>query len=89
MEVFFSILAIASLIFCSVIIIDKTIFDKRLRDVESGMTGKEVEQKTGRKLEILKIESGSYYARISSILRIFHYRLVFLNGRLISKQREQ
>jgi len=88
MELVFSILAIASLIFCSVIIIDKTIFDKRLRDVETGMTGREVERKTGRRLEILKIENGSYYARLSSILRIFHYRLVFFNGKLISKQRE-
>lgn len=88
MELVFSILAVASLIFCSVVIIDKTIFDKRLRDVESGMTGYEVERKTGKCLEILKIEGGTYYARVSSILKIFHYRLVFFNGRLISKQRE-
>ena len=88
MEIFFSIVAVLSLIFCSVIIIDKTIFDKRIRDIENGMTGKEVEKVTGRKLQIIKIEKDTYYARLTSILTIFKYRLVFFNGRLISKQRE-
>lgn len=88
MEIFFSIVAVLSLIFCSVIIIDKTIFDKRIRDIENGMTGKEVEKVTGRKLQIIKIERDTYYARLTSILTIFKYRLVFFNGRLISKQRE-
>lgn len=88
MEIFFSILAVLSLIFCSVIIIDRTIFDKRIRDIENGMTGKEVEKVTGRKLQIIKIEKDTYYARLTSILTIFKYRLVFFNGRLISKQRE-
>ena len=88
MEIFFSIVAVLSLVFCSVIIIDKTIFDKRIRDIENGMTGKEVEKVTGRKLQIIKIEKDTYYARLTSILTIFKYRLVFFNGRLISKQRE-
>lgn len=88
MEIFFSIVAVLSLIFCSVIIIDRTIFDKRIRDIENGMTGKEVEKVTGRKLQIIKIEKDTYYARLTSILTIFKYRLVFFNGRLISKQRE-
>ena len=88
MEIFFSIVAVLSLIFCSVIIIDRTIFDKRIRDIENGMTGKEVEKVTGRKLQIIKLEKDTYYARLTSILTIFKYRLVFFNGRLISKQRE-
>ena len=54
MEIFFSIVAVLSLIFCSVIIIDKTIFDKRIRDIENGMTGKEVEKVTGRKFITVK-----------------------------------
>lgn len=88
MEIFFSIIAVLSLIFCSVVVIDKTIFDKRIKDIETGMTGKEVEKVTGRKLEILKLEKDTYYARLTSILTIFRYRLVFFNGRLISKHRE-
>lgn len=88
MEIFFGIIAILSLVFCSVVIIDKTIFDNKIRNIDSGMTGKEVQEAAGRKLEIVKIEGNTYYARIKSHLRFFRYRLVFFNGRLISKQRE-
>lgn len=88
MEIFFSIVAVLSLLFCSVIIVDKTLFDRKIHYIESGMTGKEVEKVCGRKLEVLKVEKDTYYARLTSYLTIFHYRLVFFNGRLISKQRE-
>ena len=88
MEIFFSIVAVLSLLFCSVVIIDRTIFEKKIKDIQTGMTGKEVEEVTGRKLQILKVERTTYYARLTSALTIFRYRLVFFNGRLISKTRE-
>lgn len=88
MEIFFSIVAILSLLFCSVVIIDRTIFDKKIREIETGMTGKDVERVTGRKLQIIKIEKNAYYARLTSTLTIFKYRLVFYNGTLVSKTRE-
>lgn len=47
MEIFFSIAAVASLVFCSVMIVDRTIFKKRLADTPLGLTGKEVQERTG------------------------------------------
>lgn len=88
MEIFFSIVSILSLIFCILVIVDMTIFSSKMRNVSSGMTGKEIQDATGLKLKILKIESGVYYARIVSSLSFFHYRLVFCNGKLISKQKD-
>jgi hypothetical protein len=88
MEIFFSIVAILSLVFCTLVIIDKTIFDSKIREIDNGMTGKEVQNVSGKKLEIIKIDGNTYYARIKSSMKFYRYRLVFFNGRLISKQRE-
>lgn len=86
-EIFFSIISILSLAFCSIIIIDKSLFTQKLRNIEFGMTGKEVQEAANIRLEIVKIDGNIYYARIKSYLSLFKYRLVFCNGKLFSKQR--
>lgn len=88
MEIFFCILAVLSLIFCSVVVVDKTIFDLNMRKIDPGMTGKEIERETGRKVTIVSIEKDRFYARIVSPLTLFRYRLIFINGKLVSKQRD-
>lgn len=88
MEIIFSIIAVLSLIFCVVIIVDRTIFLRKLKEVEVGMTGKQVEEAAGYPLQIVSIEGTSYQAVVKSFLTIFKYRLVFYNGRLVTKQRE-
>lgn len=88
MEIFFSIIAVLSLIFCIGIIIDRTIFDRKMRNIQVGMTGKEIEAASGYKLLVLKVDKNTYYARIQSTFTVFKYRLVFFNGKLISKQKE-
>lgn len=89
MEIFFSIVSILSLIFCILVIVDMTLFSHKIRIITTGMTGKEIQVSTGLKLKILKIEPGNvYYARINSHLNFFRYRLVFYNGKLISKQKD-
>lgn len=88
MEIFFSILTVLALIFCVCIIIDRTIFDRRIKSIKTGMTGKEVEKASGYKIQVLSIDKNTYYARVQSTLTIFKYRLVFFNGKLISKQKE-
>lgn len=89
MEIFFSIITVLSLVFCIGIIIDKTIFDMQTRNIETGMTGKEIEAVSKCKVYVISIKNNNtYYARIQSKLTIFKYRLVFFNGRLISKQKE-
>ena len=87
-EIIFSIISVLSLIFCILVIVDSTIFSQKIKEVRTGMTGKEVQDITNMKLKILKIEGNVYYARISSYLTMFRYRLVFCNGKLISKQRD-
>lgn len=88
MEIFFSIAAVASLVFCSVMIVDRTIFKKRLADTPLGLTGKEIQERTGFQFEILSVNGNSYAVRVKSKLTIFKCKLVFVNGKLISKQQE-
>ena len=88
MEILFSILAVGALIFCVVMIVDKTVFDKKIKEIGLGLTGKEIQDMTGKKLKIVKVEGNSYQAIVMSTLTIFKYRLVFFEGKLISKQKE-
>lgn len=88
MEVIFSIIAVLSLVFCVVIIVDRTIFTRKIKEIEVGMTGKEVEEAAGYPLQIVSIEGTSYQAVVRSFLTIFKYRLIFYNGKLVTKQRE-
>lgn len=88
LEIIFAILSVLSLVFCVAVMIDMTIFNSKIRDVKSGMTGKEIQRITNLKLKILKIDGNVYYAQIISTLTMFKYRLVFCNGKLISKQRD-
>lgn len=88
LEIVFSIISILSLIFCTAVMIDMTLFNSKIRDVRTGMTGKEIQRQTNLKLKILKVDGNVYYAQIISTLTMFKYRLVFCNGRLISKQRD-
>ena len=87
-EIIFSIISILSLIFCILVIVDSTIFSQKIKEVRTGMTGKQVQEATNMKIRILKVEGNVYYARLSSYLTMFRYRLVFCNGRLLSKQRD-
>ena len=89
MEIFFSIVLIVSCVFCILVVMDRAIFAQRTKTVEIGMTGKEVQQNTGLKLKIINVEGNNYTAILFSTSTFFKLRLVFTNGRLISKQRFQ
>jgi len=86
LEIIFSILSVASLVFCALIVVDRTIFQGKVRLISIGMTGKEIEELTGFKLTILEIGRTSYSAQVRSMLTIFKCKLVFHNGRLVNKQ---
>ena len=86
-EIIFSIFSIASLLFFTLVVIDRVIFENKLKTVAEGMTGAQIQESSGLKLEILKVSGNTYYARIQSRLTIFKCRLIFLNGKLVSKQR--
>lgn len=88
MEIFFTIIAIASLVFCVFVVVDKVIFDRVIKDIPTGSTGKDIQARTNHKLRIVKIEKESYQAIITSRLTLFKYRLIFFKGKLISKQKE-
>ena len=87
MEWIFASAAIIAVLFCAVVITDKIIFDKKLARIESGMTGKQVQQSANIKLKIIRIEQNMYYARISSPFSIFKYQLIFRDGKLLQKHR--
>lgn len=87
MEWIFASAAIIAVLFCAVVITDKIIFDKKLARIESGMTGKQVQQAANIKLKIIRIEQNMYYARISSPFSIFKYQLIFRDGKLLQKHR--
>lgn len=86
-NIVYGVILVISCVFCALIVIDRALFSQKLRQIESGMTGKEIQDQTGLMIKILKIEGSAYYAMVSSKLTIFKMRLVFINGRLISKQR--
>lgn len=87
-EIVFSILSILSLIFCITVMVDMTVFNQKVKEIRKGMTGKQIQNLTGLKLKILKVEANVYYAQVTSVLTMFRYRLVFCNGKLINKQRD-
>ena len=87
-ELVFSIISILSLVFCILVMTDMIIFLQKVKEIKTGMTGKEIQRITGLKLKIIRIESNVYYAQIISHFTMFKYRLVFCNGKLISKQRD-
>lgn len=87
-EVFFAIVSILSLLFCSAVIIDKTVFTQKVREISAGMTGREIQNITGLKVKITEVKGNVFYARINSTLSLFRYRLAFCNGKLVSKQRD-
>ena len=88
MEIFFSIVSLASLVFCTGIITDRVIFMNSMKMISVGMTGQEIQEISGLKITIIKISGKTYYGQVQSKLSIFKYRLVFLNGKLISKIRD-
>lgn len=87
-EIFFAVVSVLSLVFCTAVIIDKAIFTQKVRDIMTGMTGRQIQELTGLKLQITKVSGNVFYARVSSGLSVFKYRLAFCNGKLISKQRD-
>ena len=66
MEILVTVLAILSLIFATFVIIEKIIFDRKIHSTDIGMTGRDVEDCTGLKLHILKVDGATYYAHIYS-----------------------
>ena len=87
MEWIFAIAAVLAVLFCAVVITDKIVFDKKLQQIEVGMTGKEVQRAANIKLKIIRLEKNMYYARISSPFSMFKYQLVFRDGKLLQKHR--
>lgn len=87
MEIFFAIIAMLALGFCIIVIIDRAIFNYKVNTIITGMTGRQIENLTGLKVYILDVSDGgkTYYATIRSKLTIFRYRLVFFEGKLLSK----
>ena len=59
----------------------------KVNSIITGMTGRQIEKITGLKVYILDVSDGgkTYYATIRSRLTIFKYRLVFFEGKLLSK----
>ena len=88
MEIFFSILAVLSLTFCTFIVVDKTVFDRKLKRLKIGMTGKEIEEQENFRIQILDVKGSTYTARVFSKLTIFKCKLFFQDGKLMSKQKE-
>lgn len=88
MEIFFGILAMLSIIICTLIIVDKTLFEKKINSIDVGMTGREIQENTGLRLRIIKVDGNTYYARVISVSTIFKYRFAFYDGKLVNKQRE-
>ena len=87
MDVVFTIFFMLCLIIFIILIIDNVIFRSKTSMIETGMTGKEIQERTGLKVIIVSVQGNVYYARIQSKLTLFSYRLAFSNGRLVSKQR--
>lgn len=87
LEIIFTILAVLSLLFLVAVVVDKTIFDRRLKDAKKGMTGKEVQKNTGFKMKVIQIEGNQYTAEVRSFITLFKCKLIFVNGRLIIKQK--
>lgn len=85
MELFFGIVSILSMLFAAVVLVDKTIFTYHIRQATRGMTGKQIQEITGLKLKIYKVDGKTYYALVHSTLTMFKYRLVFYEGKLLSK----
>ena len=86
-EIVLLIILILSCIFCMLIVIDKALFVQKTRNILMGMTGKEIQDNFNLKIYFLSIEGDTYYALIRSKLTIFKMRLVFVNGKLLAKQR--
>lgn len=87
MEWIFASAAVLAVVFCAVVITDKIIFDKKLQNIEIGMTGKEIQRVANVRLKVIRLEKNMYYARINSPFSIFKYQLVFRDGKLLQKHR--
>lgn len=88
LEIFFAVVSVIAFGLCITVMIDMILFFQKMKDVKTGMTGKQIQNVTGYKLQILKIDDAVYYARVTSKLKMFKFRLVFCNGKLINKQRD-
>lgn len=88
MEIFFSIVSILSLAFCTLVIIDRIVFMQSMKAIDRGMTGKEIQEMSGLKIEIVKVSGNTYYGIVKSKMTIFKYKLMFLDGKLVSKVRD-
>lgn len=87
LEVIFTILAVLSMLFFIMIVVDKTIFDRRLKDAKKGMTGKEIQNKTGFTMRVIQAEGNQYTAEVRSFITLFKCKLIFVDGRLLTKQK--
>lgn len=87
MEWFFAIAALLAVGFCVIVFADKITFDKKIQNIEQGMTGKQIENKANLKLDVIRIEGNTYYAKIYSPLKMFKYQLLFKDGKLLQKHR--
>lgn len=90
MEIFFGVLSLLALVFCILIIVDRTLFIKKVKSIRTGWTGQDIQNETGLKLKITNIVNkgtASYEAKVFSLLTLFSYTLIFNNGRLIGKIR--
>jgi hypothetical protein len=70
------------------VIVDKILFDKKLKQVKKGMTGKEI-SKTGLQLKIENInpKKNTFEATIHSKFKFYKYRLYFVDGKYQKKVR--
>lgn len=88
MEIFFSIISIIALVFCTVVIIDKAVFTRQVQAMSLGMTGREAQEASGLVLRIQEIEGSSYRAIVVSKTTLFKYTLYFQNAKLTSIMRD-
>lgn len=85
MEIACCIIAIISLAFLIVLVVDGTIFKKQVHELRTGMTGKDVQQFLNKKITIIEVNENSYIGEIHSVLTIFKCRLKFIDGKLAYK----
>lgn len=85
-EITLTVILIISCGFCALVIVDRALFSQKIKQIETGMTGKQIQDKLGFEIHFLEINGTNYTAIIQSKLTIFKMKLVFVNGKLVSKQ---
>lgn len=88
----FIILAVALtilIVVLTIVIMEKIFFSRRMKRIQPGMTGKDIEHVTGYKLRVMDVDpmKNTFTARVRSPLRLFSYNLYFRNGRYSRRER--